>query len=145
MLERPRHKVALFHTRARNVRVLLHLASPTPPSGMGNVAMTFFLGFFLPCIWSHGTVTSTTCSLSLRLDPTVCEFPSPLVTVFDVPVAHAGLSDAWGVGQHLEHRSSGLSESDVLFLWLLVQGVSASTTSKPTKPLDQPTYASMRA
>ena len=33
------------------------------------------------------TATSTTSSLSLRLDPTGREFPSPFVTVFDVPVA----------------------------------------------------------
>jgi hypothetical protein len=63
-------------------------------SGMGNVAMTFSFWFFLACLRSHGTVTSTTSSLSLRLDPTESEFPSPLVTVFDVPVAHAGLSHA---------------------------------------------------
>ncbi len=56
-------------------------------SGMGNVAMTFFFWFFWACIRSHGTATSTTSSLSLRLDPTGREFPSPLVTVFDVPVA----------------------------------------------------------
>ena len=54
----------------------------------------FFLVFFWHVFRSRGTATSTTSSLSLRLDPTVCEFPSPLVTVFDVPVAHAGLSDA---------------------------------------------------
>ncbi len=41
----------------------------------------FFFWFFLACIRSHGTATSTTSSLSLRLDPTVCEFPSHLVTV----------------------------------------------------------------
>jgi hypothetical protein len=48
--------------------------------------MTFFFGF-LVCLRSHGTATSTASSLSLRLDPTGREFPSPLVTVFDVPVA----------------------------------------------------------
>ena len=66
-------------------------------------------------------------------------------TVFDVPVAHAGLSDAWGVGQHLEHRSSGLSESDVLFLWLLCAGGKCFDHLQAHHTLDQPTYASMRA
>jgi len=47
----------------------------------------FFLVFFWHVFRSRGTATSTTSSLSLRLDPTGREFPSPLVTVFDVPVA----------------------------------------------------------
>ena len=43
-----------------------------------------------------GTATSTTSSLSLRLDPTAREFPSPLVTVFDVPVARMRTSGVRG-------------------------------------------------
>ena len=47
---------------------------------------------------------------------------SELCEALGLPWGFAYLSDAWGVGQHLEHRSSGLSESDVLFLWLLCAG-----------------------
>ena len=57
----------------------------------------------------------------------------------------ASLSDAWGVGQHLEHRSSGLSESDVLFLWLLCAGGKCFDHLQAHQTLDQPAYASMRA
>jgi hypothetical protein len=42
--------------------------------------MTFFFGFFWHVFGLTGR-RHTTSSLSLRLDPTVCEFPSPLVTV----------------------------------------------------------------
>ena len=58
---------------------------------------------------------------------------------------YTGLSDAWGVGQHLEHRSSGLSESDVLFLWLLCAGGKCFDHLQAHQTLDQPAYASMRA
>jgi hypothetical protein len=50
-------------------------------SGIRNVAMTFFFGFFGHVLGLTGR------RLSLRLDPTAREFPSPLVTVFDVPIA----------------------------------------------------------
>ena len=50
-------------------------------SGIRNVAMTFFFGFFGHVLGLTGR------RLSLRLDPTGREFPSPLVTVFDVPIA----------------------------------------------------------
>ena len=49
-------------------------------SGIRNVAMTFF-GGVLHVLGLTGR------RLSLRLDPTGREFPSPLVTVFDVPIA----------------------------------------------------------
>ena len=119
---------------------------PATRTGVAQVRCDdFFLVFFWHVFRSRGTATSTTSSLSLRLDPTVCEFPSPLVTVFDVPVAHAGLIDAWGVGQHLEHRSSDLSESDVLFLWLLCAEGKCFDHLQAHQTLDQPAYASMRA
>ena len=50
-------------------------------SGIRNVAMTFFFGDFGHVLGLTGR------RLSLRLDPTAREFPSPLVTVFDVPIA----------------------------------------------------------
>ena len=43
--------------------------------------MTFVFGFFGHVLGLTGR------RLSLRFDPTGREFPSPLVTVFDVPVA----------------------------------------------------------
>ena len=58
---------------------------------------------------------------------------------------YTGLSDAWGVGQHLEHRSSGLSESDVLFLWLLCAARKCFDHLQAHQTLDQPAYASMRS
>ena len=62
-----------------------------------------------------------------------------------IDAVFADLSDAWGVGQHLEHHSSGLSESDVLFLWLLCAGGKCFDHLQAHQTLDQPAYASMRA
>ena len=69
-------------------KVLPNIAMRT--SGIRNVAMTFVFGFFGHVLGLTGR------RLSLRLDPTVREFPSPLVTVFDVPVARMRASGMRG-------------------------------------------------
>ena len=51
-------------------------------SGIRNVAMTFFFGFFGHVLGLTGR------RLSLRLDPTGREFPSPFLTVFNTPVVN---------------------------------------------------------
>ena len=63
---------------------------------------------------------------------------------FGGKMVNASLSDAWGVGQHLEHRSSDLSESDVLFLWLLCAGGKCFDHLQANQTTINP-YASMRA
>ncbi len=88
---------SLFGLDVRRQRCVVLSSLQVPPhfftqksalatSGIRNVAMTFFFGFF----WHVFGLTRRrhmTCSLSLRLDPTGREFPSPLITVFDTPTA----------------------------------------------------------
>ena len=59
---------------------------------------------------------SATSSLSLRLDPTGREFPSPLVTVFDVPIASMRASGMGNVALtfffgHVSHDISDLYDT----------------------------------